>query len=293
MPAMKRILLLAAASILLIPALAFAAGRIRVVAAENFYGDIARQIGGPQVAVTSILNNPNTDPHLFEVSPSVARAVSGASIVIYNGIDYDPWISNLLAATPSARRRIIDVAALAGKHTGDNPHIWYDTDIMRACARELTQALIAADPDHRMDYRRRLAQFERSMQPVEARIAAMRKSLAGTPVTATEPVFGYMLAALGMEVRNRSFQLAIMNGTEPAAAAIAALENDLRSHRVRLLIYNSQVSDPTADRMRRLAEASHIPVVAVTETEPPGERYQDWIMKELAAVAQALGGDQP
>lgn len=289
---MKRLLLLAVALILATPALAAAAGRIDIVAAENFYGGVAGQIGGPQVEVSSVLNNPAMNPHLFEVTPSVARAVSRARIVIYNGIDYDPWMPKLLAAAQNARRTAIDVAALADKRPGDNPHIWYDTKTMLTMAKTLAQTLAGADPAHQAEYLRRLAQFQDSMQPIEAKISALRTRLAGTPVTATEPVFGYMFEALGMPVRNRSFQLAVMNGTEPGASEVAAFENDLRKHRVRLLVYNSQTSDPLTDRMRRLAKASGIPVLAVSETEPPGTTYQTWMMGELDAVDRALGASR-
>lgn len=290
---MKRLLILAIVCILTGPVLAATEGHLNIVAAENFYGDVARQIGGPQVEVASILNNPAMDPHLFEVSPSVARAVSGAQIVIYNGIDYDPWMPKLLAAARNTHRRTIDVAGLAGKRRGDNPHIWYDTNTMIAFAKALAQTLASADPAHQADYQQRLARFERSMQPIETKISTLRGRLDGTPVTATEPVFGYMFDALGMQVRNRSFQLAVMNGTEPGAAEVAAFENDLKTHRVRLLVYNGQTSDPLTDRMRRLAMESRIPVLAVTETEPPGRTYQAWMMSELDAVNQALRGSHP
>ena len=116
-----------------------AAKPVKIVAAENFYGDIARQIGGPDVQVTSILSNPDQDPHLFEVSPSVGRDVSAARIVIYNGIDYDPWMEKMLGAARSAHRKTIVVAALAGKKTGDNPHIWYDPATMLALAKALAR----------------------------------------------------------------------------------------------------------------------------------------------------------
>src|SRR5208282_1688483 len=114
---------------------------IDIVAAENFYGDLATQIGGPEVHVTSILSNPDQDPHLFEASPSVARALSAARIVVYNGIDYDPWMAKLLGAARSAERQTIVVADLIGRKTGDNPHIWYDPATMLACARALAAAL--------------------------------------------------------------------------------------------------------------------------------------------------------
>ena len=266
---------------------------IAVVAAENFYGDIAQQIGGADVAVTSILTNPDQDPHLFEASPSVGRAVSAARIIIYNGIDYDPWMEKLLGAARSTDRKAIVVADLAGKKTGDNPHVWYDPATMLALAGTLSQVLIADDPGHRAGYEQRLARFQDSVKPIQAKISRLRQRLAGTPVTATEPVFGYMFDALGMQVRNRSFQLAVMNNTEPSASDIAAFESDLKTHQVRLLIYNSQATDPIADRMEKIAKASQIPVVGAAETEPAGMNYQSWMLSELDAVDRALPKPAP
>jgi zinc/manganese transport system substrate-binding protein len=265
---------------------------IKIVAAENFYGDIAKQIGGADVAVTSILNNPDQDPHLFEVSPSVGRDVSGAHIVIYNGIDYDPWMEKLLRAARSADRKTIVVADLIGKKAGDNPHIWYDPATMSALAETLSDTLSIADPAHGAGYERRLARFEESVRPIQAKIGELRQRLAGTPVTATEPVFGYLLDALGMQVRNQAFQLAVMNNTEPSASDVAAFENDLKTHRGKLLIYNSQATDPIADRMRKIANASGVPLVGATETEPAGENYQGWMTSVLDAIDRALPKQQ-
>ncbi len=267
---------------------ALAAEPIHVVAAENFYGDIAKQIGGPTVKVTSILSNPDTDPHLFEASPSVARSLKGAQIVIYNGIDYDPWMTNLLSASKAPDRKAIVVADLIGKKSGDNPHIWYDPATMVAAARAIKDALVAADPANKAQYEKRLTAFEDSLKPVQDKIAALKKRSAGVPATATEPVFGYMFEALGMEVRNGGFQLAVMNDTEPSPSQIAAFEVDLKTGKVKLLVYNSQASDPLAERMLKLAKASKIPVVGATETEPPGSTYQAWMTKELVAVDKAL-----
>ena len=265
-----------------------ASAPVSIVAAENFYGDVARQIGGAGVRVTSILSNPEQDPHLFEASPSVAREVSGARIVVYSGIDYDPWMQTLLAAARSTDRRVIVVAELAGKKPGDNPHIWYDLAAMRAYASALATALAAADPAHASGYQERLARFDASLQPIEDKIGALHARLSGTPVTATEPVFGYMFQALGMVVRNAGFQLAVMNNTEPSASDVAGFETDLKQHRVALLVYNSQASDPVAARMERLAHAAHIPVVGATETEPPGQSYQGWMTSEVDAVDRSL-----
>ncbi len=268
--------------------LAQTAQPVAIVAAENFYGDVAQQIGGPDVTVTSILSNPDQDPHLFEVSPSVGRAVSAARIIIYNGIGYDPWMEKMLGAARSANRRTIVVAELIGKKTGDNPHIWYEPATMLALAQTLAAVLIADDPANKAGYEQRLARFEDSVKPIQTKISQLRRRLAGTPVTATEPIFGYMLDALGMSVRNQSFQIAVMNNTEPSASDIAAFENDLKTHKVRLLIYNSQASDPTAERMAKIARAAQIPVVGAAETEPAGMNYQSWMQSELDAVDRAL-----
>lgn len=285
---MRRLSFFAMMIVMVIAPPAFAAGPIPIVAAENFYGDVAHQIGGADVTVTSILSNPDEDPHLFEASPSVARAISGAKLVIYSGIDYDPWMAKLLGAARSSDRTVIVVADLVGKKTGDNPHIWYDPNTMLTFAKVLADDLSAADPAHRSDYQDRLARFQQSMQPIQAKIATLRARLAGTPVTATEPVFGYMFDALGMPVRNQSFQLAVMNDTEPSASDVAGFERDLKTHQVKLLVHNSQASDPIAERMMKLAEASHVPVVGAAETEPPGETYQQWMTSELDAVDRAL-----
>ena len=259
-----------------------------IVAAENFYGDVAQQLAGAGVTVSSILSNPDQDPHLFEASPSVARLLSGAAIVIYNGADYDPWMAKLMAASRLPDRKVIIVADLVHRKPGDNPHLWYDPPTMPAYARALAAELSERDPTHKSDYDQRLRVFLASMQPLEAKIAELRRKYGGIDVTATEPVFGYMSAALGFRMRNERFQLAVMNGAEPRASDVAAFETDLRRHAVRLLFYNSQATDAAAQRLVRIARQSKIPVVGVTETEPPGKNYQDWIMSELDAIAQAL-----
>lgn len=264
------------------------AAPLEIVAAENFYGDIAAQLGGAAVYVTSILASPDQDPHLFAVSPSVGRAVAAAGIVIYNGLGYDPWMQALLATAPGNGRRTIVVADLVGRHNGDNPHIWYNPETMLAAARALDHALDALDPADASAYAARLDRFIASMQPVEARIATLRHRLVGTPVAATEPVLGYMFAALGLNVKNLRFQIAIMNNTEPGAADVAAFEHDLRAREVALLVYNSQAGSPIAQRMERIAHAAGIPAIGASETEPPGTTYQNWMLSVLDALARAL-----
>jgi len=263
---------------------------VTLIAAENFYGDIARQIGGSDVEVASILSNPDQDPHLFETSPAIVRQLAAAQIVVYNGADYDPWMPKLLKAAPRQDRAVIVAADLVHKKAGDNPHLWYDPPTMPAVARALAAALGKADPGHAADYQARLATLLASLKPLEDKVAALRKKYAGAAVTASEPVFGYMAAALGLKMRNEKFQLAIMNDTEPSARDVAAFERDLKEHKVRVMFYNKQASNKIVLHLVAIARAAKIPVVGVTETIPPGMSFQDWLMGELADTEKALAG---
>jgi zinc/manganese transport system substrate-binding protein len=265
-------------------------GAIKVVAAENFYGDIAHQIGGLEVSVDSVMSNPDQDPHLFETSPAVARQLTTAQVVIYNGADYDPWMEKLLKAEPKPGRIVIIAADLVHKKPGDNPHLWYDPPTMPAVAKVLAAALAKADPGHAAEYNTRLKTFLASLKPLHEKIAAVNEKYAGATVTASEPVFGYMATALGLKMRNEKFQLAIMNGTEPSASDVAGFESDLKEHKVRVMFYNKQASDKIVQHLVDLAHAAKIPVVGVTETQPPGMSFQRWMMSEVSDTAKALAG---
>jgi zinc/manganese transport system substrate-binding protein len=275
---------------LLVGAAPALADPVKVVAAENFYGDIAAQVGGGDVAVTSILSNPDDDPHLFEASASTARALAEARVVIVNGLDYDPWMEKLLGANKAHGRREILVATLARKKAGDNPHLWYSPATMEAVGNALSVDLAIVDPAHRADYQKGAATFVASLAPLQAKIAEMRKQYAGQPVTASEPVFGYMAELLGLKVRNEKFALAVMNNTEPGASEVAAFEDDLRGHRVKAMLYNSQASEPAVTRLVQIAREQKIPVVGVSETEPAGVTYQQWMTNQLDALDKALAG---
>src|SRR6516225_2534453 len=144
--------------------------KIEVVAAENFYGNVAQQIGGDRVSAVSILNNPDQDPHLFEVSPAVIRQVAAARVVVYNGAGYDPWIEQVLSATAKPDRVAIVAADLIHRKSGDNPHLWYDPIAMPIVARSLASAFAAADPAHKDEYAARLSAFLATLAPLDAKI---------------------------------------------------------------------------------------------------------------------------
>jgi zinc/manganese transport system substrate-binding protein len=280
---------LAAIAICALSAPAFA-DPVKVVAAENFYGDMVSQIGGANVAVTSILSNPDDDPHLFEASPSTAKALSDAKIVIANGVDYDPWMEKLLGASKAPGRKEIVVGTLAGRKPGDNPHLWYDPTYMKAVAKALVADLIAVDPAHRADYEQGQAKFIESLKPLDDKLATMHKSYAGQPVTASEPVFGYQAKLIGLDVRNEKYALAVMNNAEPTPSQVAAFENDLKGKKVKVMLYNAQASEPAVGKLVQMAKDNGIPVVGVSETEPPNSTYQDWMMGQLNALDKALAG---
>jgi zinc/manganese transport system substrate-binding protein len=262
--------------------------KLSVVAAENFYGDVAKQIGGNRIEVESILSNPNQDPHLFETTPTIARLIAAAHIVIYNGADYDPWMDKLLKAEPRPERTVLAVAQLVNKKAGDNPHLWYQPSTMPTVARSLADAFRRADPAHAADYTARLQDFIASLDPINGKVEEIRAKYANVAVTATEPVFGYMASALGLKVRNERFQMAVMNDTEPSASEIAAFESDLKERKVKALVYNKQATTKLTQRMLDLARQSNVRVVGITETQPIGMLYQDWMLTQLEELQKAL-----
>src|SRR5690349_3766289 len=232
------------------------AATIKVVAAENVYGDVARQIGGRGVEVANVINKPDQDPHLFELAPTIAREIDDAQIVICNGAGYDPWATKMLNASRRTGRTVITVADLVGKKAGDNPHLWYDPQVMPKVAKALADALATIDPPHKNDYAARLGTFLASLKPLNDKIATIRSKFAGAPVAASEPVFAYMAAALQLQMSDEQFQLATMNGTEPGARDVARFEDDLRQRRVRVVFYNRQSSNETVQRLLELARRS-------------------------------------
>lgn len=263
---------------------------IAVVAAENFYGGIARQIGGDRITVTSIMSNPDQDPHLFETTPGIVRQIADARIVILNGADYDPWMDKLIAAAPRPGRTVIRAAQLVGAKSGDNPHLWYAPATMPAVAKAIAAALTQADGAHAADYAARLKTVLGQLDHIAQRANQLRAKHKGVAVTATEPVFGLMAEAIGLSVRNQGFQLAMMNDTEPSASDVAAFEDDLKTHKVKALIYNKQVSEKLTERLLDIAKKNKVPVVAVTETQPAGVSFQDWMLSEMNALDKALAG---
>jgi len=262
---------------------------IRVVAAENFYGNIVEQLGGNHVSVISIMSDPNVDPHAYETSTKDGAAVADARLVIQNGIGYDAFIDHLVAASPNPKRTVIVVAALTGHKDGDNMHLWYEPSTMPKVARAVVDALTKADSANGAFYQARLKAFQESLAPIDHLVSLIRERYAGAPLAATEPIFEYTAEALGLRILTpETFMKAIEEGVDPSAAALAQMEDQLRTHQVRVLIYNTQTVSPITTRVRQLAGQMGIPIVGVSETEPPRKSFQLWMEDELAAVDAAL-----
>jgi zinc/manganese transport system substrate-binding protein len=265
-------------------------GVLPVVASTNVYGDIARQIGGSHVDVTSILTNPNADPHLFEPGTKNGLAVSHARVVIQNGLGYDAFMSRLESAAPSGHRTVVTISDVLGVHGhAADPHLWYDVPELPTIARAIEQALAQADAAHAADYRSGLRAFASSLAPLQAAVTRIRAKYPGTPVAYTEPVPGYLLDAAGLRnIAPPSFTRAVQNGTEPSPQAVAAMGALMTNHAVRVLLYNSQAVSPITTRVREAAAAAGIPVVGVTETLPPHRTFQEWQLGQARALQRAL-----
>jgi zinc/manganese transport system substrate-binding protein len=265
---------------------------IRVVAAENFWGDIARQIGGDRVNVTSIISDPSADPHLYESNANNAVAVATADIAIENGLGYDDFFDKLLSASGSSKRTLVSASKVLGVTAdGANPHLWYDLPRVHLVAAQIEAALAAKDPANKSDYEANLAKFDASMQPLLDKVAQIKSQYPGAPVAYTERVPGYLLADAGLSVRTpEGFAASIEDGSDPSPADTAAMDNLLTSRGVKVLLYNSQATSPVTQHARDLAGQAGIPVVGVSETLPPNEpSYQSWQSHQLDAILKALG----
>jgi zinc/manganese transport system substrate-binding protein len=262
------------------------AAPIKIVAAENFYGELATEIGGKNVEVQSIITNPDADPHLFTTSPSTSKALSSAQIIIYNGADYDPWMEQLLKSINNKNVIVINVANLMGIKSGANPHIWYKLDTFPTLAKELAKQIKSIDPKAQIDLN--LKQFLKDNQQVAVKAHNIKVKHNGVSVTATEPVFGYMASEMGLSMQGVDFQWKIMNDTEPSPQMLASYEALLKDHKVSVLFYNKQVTDSTTKNILKLAQDNKIQIVGVTETMPKNTKINKWLLDEINDTNNAL-----
>ncbi|HEX3561873.1 MAG TPA: zinc ABC transporter substrate-binding protein [Solirubrobacterales bacterium] len=270
--------------------------KLQVVAAEDFWGSIAQQLGGNRVDVTSVITNPAADPHDYEPTSADARTMAGAQVAIVNGIGYDSWASKLLAANPTTGRATLDVGDLLGLKTGDNPHQWYSPASVERVIAAVTSAYTKADPKDSAYFERQRSAFESTgLATYKRLIAAIKKRYAGVAVGASESIFAPLAPALGLRLLTPSgFLDAISEGTEPTAAEKATTDRQITGHQIRVWVYNRQNATPDVQRLNDEARAARIPVATVTETlTPAGASFEAWQARELeglrAALAEATG----
>ncbi len=270
-----------------------APGVVRVVAAENFWGDIAAQIGGAHVAVTSIITDPNVDPHMHESNPHDAAALSSAQLVIENGLGYDDFIDKLLAAGHKSGRTVLsieNVLAIDGRNP--NPHVWYDTAQLPAVVDAIRGALATADPVDAPTFAANAKTFDDSLTPLLNTIAHIKTAYAGTAIAYTERVPGYLVAAAGLVLSSPAgFSQAIEDGNDPSPGDTAAFDAAITDHQVKVLLYNSQVTDAQTDKIKQLAHDAGVPTIGVAETIPKTDsNFQAWQLRQDKELLAALGG---
>ena len=264
---------------------------ITAIGAENEYANVIQQVGGKYVHVTAIESNPNTDPHTYEASPAVAQQMSQAKLIVQNGVGYDTWATTIENAAPDSSRKVINVQQLLGlPDSTPNPHLWYRPTTMPAVANAIAAALSEIDPAHASYFKASAASFIASLAAWNSAIAAFKAAHPGTPVATTEPVADYMLQAAGANnLTPWVFQADIMNGTDPSPQDVAVEKSLFTQHKVKVFLYNQQVTSSLTQSIISLAHASGIPVVGVYETMPtPGYTYQTWMEAEVSALSKAV-----
>jgi zinc/manganese transport system substrate-binding protein len=266
-------------------------GPIQVVAAENFWGSIAKQLGGSHVKVTSVINNPNADPHDYEPTAADGRSVATARYAIVNGIGYDAWADKLLSANPNGRRTELKVGDVVGLKPGDNPHRWYSPDDVDKVIEKITADYKKIDPDHAAYFDARKKSFEdKTLAPYNELISGIKKTYAGTAIGASESIVSPLSDNLGLKMMTpESFLEALNDGTDPTAADKATIDRQITDKKIKVYVFNSQNSTPDVQTQVKEAKAQGIPVVTVTETlTPAGASFQEWQVRQLRALKSAL-----
>lgn len=264
---------------------------IRVVAAENFWGSIAAQVGGDRVQVTSIIANPDTDPHDYEATAADARTIATAQYVIINGVGYDPWAPKLVDANPASGRKVLTVGQLVGVPDGGNPHRWYAPPDVEKVINQITDDYKLLDSKDAGYFDQQRQRFEtQGLARYHALIDRLKRDYAGVPVGASESIFAPLADALGLKLLTPvGFLNAISEGADPTAADKATTDRQITTRQVKVFVYNSQNATPDVKALVVQAQAEGIPVATVTETPtPPGASFQDWQTRELGELADAL-----
>lgn len=264
---------------------------IQVVSAENFWGSIAAQVGGAHVRVTSIISDPNADPHSYEPTAQNARAFAEAGYVIINGAGYDPWTDRLLQANPVSGRRVLNIGDFLGKRAGDNPHLWYNPEYVTRVVNKIRDDLKAISSANAaaLDQSAQ-AYLTTGLSQYHTLINTIKTDYSGTPVGATESIFSYLAPALGLNlITPYSYLKAVSSGQDVSAADQATTQRQIAQKQIKILVYNSQNTPANIQTLISQARAAGIPVATITETlTPAGGTFQAWQTRQLQGILDAL-----
>jgi|SRR5579862_6529586 len=265
-------------------------GVVDVVAGENFWGNLVSQIGGAHVKVTSVVSDPNADPHEYETTNKDARAFAAANYVVLNGAGYDSWGDKLLSANPDPNRRVLRVADLVGKKDGDNPHLWYSPSYVNQMTSRVAYDLESLDPSDKSYFEAQLKNTQAALAPYQNQIESISQKFKGTKVAATEDIFVYLANAAGLDlISPPAFIEAVAEGNDPPAQSIVTFQTQLQNKEPKVLVYNLQTVTPLTENIKKLAADNGIPVIGITETLTPlGSSFQSWMGKEVSALQNAL-----
>lgn len=266
---------------------------IGVVASTNVYGDIAGVIGGAGVSVTSIIDDPDKDPHEYEADAQNQLAISKAIVVIENGGGYDDFIDTMITAAETSAK-VVNVADLSGydqepAEGAFNEHMWYDFPTMAKLADTLAAEFGAADASQADTFKANATTFKEKLTTLEASEATIKADHAGEGVAITEPVPGYLLDAAGLTNKTPdAFSESIEEGTDAPVAVLKVTVALFDDKQVKLLAYNEQTSGPQTEVVLAAAKKNSIPVVPVRETLPDGQDYIAWMTSNVEALSTAL-----
>jgi len=266
-------------------------GGIQIVAAENFWGSIAAQLGGKHVHVTSVITSPATDPHDYEPTAADARTIAGAQMVVENGVGYDPWAQKLIDANPVHGRIVLNVGGLVGGKPGGNPHRWYSPADVQQVIGAIVRDYSKLDSKNSRYFQQQRAAFEtRGLAQYKQLIATIKRKYTGVPVGASESIFALLSPALGLKLLTPpSFLRAISEGAEPSAADKTTVDSQIAHRKIKVWVFNSQNSTPDVKRLTDAARKKGIPVTTITETlTPASATFQQWQAEQLRTLAAAL-----
>ncbi|WP_225362948.1 metal ABC transporter solute-binding protein, Zn/Mn family [Apilactobacillus quenuiae] len=258
--------------------------KMKIVTSTDIYGQAASAVAGSKAQVTSIINNPNVDPHDYQPTIKVAENISNANLVVYNGLGYDLWIEPLTQNTKHHTKLLNVGADLLNKKTGDNPHVWYFSQTMIKLTNKIAQTLSNKDPVNREYYLNNARKYIKTFVPIQNKIAQLKANKGKKLVDVSEPVFDYSLNEMGYQIKDNGYSKAVENGTDPTPGEIRSVQLDIIHHKIAFFVENTQASDSIVDNLVQLAKKHKVPVVKVTETMPSNTTYQHWMLSQYQQV---------